>query len=157
MKPESNRPQNFYRWVDQEGRLHVVSSLDAVPASERGRLEQVTLNEAQRSVIDPLSWRPDWSSFALGFGAALLATLLMRLLPGSWKRGAGILVGLLAIVLLTGAYLAAVRRSAGVEGGGALTAPSALIQDAKNAVEKMNESRRLRDEQLQEIEREGRK
>ena len=157
MRPEPKQSQSFYRWVDAEGRLHVASSLDSVPLSERGKLEQVTLNEAQRSPVDLLDFRPDGFSFALGFAAALFGTLLLRLLPGSWKRATGIVLGLVAIVLLTGGYLAAVRRSAGVEGGGPLAAPSALIQDAKSAVDKMNERQRLRDKQLQEIEQEGRK
>jgi hypothetical protein len=157
MKPESKPAQSFYRWVDHEGRLHVVSSLDAVPLSERGKLEQVTLNAAEPSLMEPAGWRPDWSSFALGFGAALLVTLLLRLLPGSWKRATGIVLALAAIVLLTGGYLAAVRRSTGVEGASALAAPSALIQDAKDAVQKMNERQLLREKQLQEIEQEGRK
>lgn len=154
MKPDPKQPQQFYRWVDRDGRLHVASSLDAVPLAERGKLEQVTLNESQHAGDVPLAWRPDWSSFGLGVGAALLGVLLLRLLPSRYRRATGVIVALAAIVLLTGAYLAAVRRSTGVEGAGALAAPSALIQDAKDAVEKLNERQRMRDAQLREIERE---
>ena len=30
--PSEQKAQSFYRWVDERGTVHVVSSLDAVPA-----------------------------------------------------------------------------------------------------------------------------
>jgi hypothetical protein len=42
-----------------------------------------------------------------------------------------------------------------LETGGAFSSPSAVIQDAQDAVNKMNERQRLRDQQLEELKKEG--
>jgi hypothetical protein len=152
--------QSFYRWQDAQGRVHIVSSLDEVPLAERAKLGRVDLNGA-----DAVSHYPsdtpgtalpkiDWPSAAIGFGAALLVAMVFRFVPNGWRwLGRLALVGGIGL-LLTGAYLAAVRRSAGFEGG-ALASPSALIQDAKTAVEQMNQRQKQQDEELRKIQAEG--
>ena len=117
MKPKPNEPQSFYRWVDADGRLHVVNSLDAVPQSERSKLERVTLRGAEQAGEPARSWSPDWQSFALGFAVALLLSLLPRLLPTGWRRATTVLLVLVAAALLTGVYLAAVRGATGAGRG----------------------------------------
>jgi hypothetical protein len=165
MDPKSKEPQQFYRWVDAEGRLHVVSSLEAVPSAERARAERVTLTgqTALPSVpsraepqAEPSAWRFDLGSFGIGFGAALAISLLFRLLPNGWRSLTRVAVVLGLGALLTGLYLGAIRRAAGGGAGGALASPSALIQDAKTAVEQMNQRQKQQEEELRQIQAEGR-
>ncbi len=56
--------------------------------------------------------------------------------------------------LLTGLYFSAVRSSTGAQGGSVLTSPSALIQDAKGAVEQMNLRQKQQEEELRRIQTE---
>jgi hypothetical protein len=152
MEPSAQQPQTFYRWVDAQGTVHVVGSLDAVPAAERAQLEQVVLKGREAPIPLAAGFRPDWASAALGFGAALLLALLI---PRGWKGATRVALVLAVGALVTGAYLATVRRSVGLETGGAFSSPSAVIQDARDAVNKMNERQRLRDQQLEEMKKEG--
>ncbi len=163
MDPRSSQPQAFYRWVDAEGRLHVVSSLDAVPNSERAKAERVTLTgqtalprDAQVATVPVDAWRLEPGSFGLGFGAALLFSLLFRLLPNGWRSLSRVAVVLGVAALLTGLYLGAIRRTTGAKDGSALAGPSALIEDAKAAVEKMNQRQKQQDEELRRLQAEGR-
>ena len=157
MEPKQARPQSFYRWVDGQGRLHVVSSLDEVPAIDRGKATVVVVNgvDSYPAASAP-GFRPDWASFALGFGVALLVALVFRMLPGSlrWLTRAGLVVAVAA--LLMGAYLGAARRTAGMPGASALAAPSALIEDAKAAVEQVNLRQKQQEEEIRKIQAEGR-
>jgi len=158
VEPKQSKPQSFYRWVDGEGRLHVVSSLDSVPASERGKATVVLVNGVDSYPVTSggQGFRPDWASFALGFGAALLLALAFRMLPGSlrWLTRLALVIGVGA--LLTGAYLGAVRRTSGMPGADAFAAPSALIEDAKAAVEQVNQRQKQQDEEIRKIQAEGR-
>lgn len=161
MNPRSSQPQSFYRWVDAEGRLHVVSSLDAVPTAERARAEQVTLSADtaldKAGVVTPSpEWRLEPASFGLGFGAALLLSLLFRLLPNGWRTLSRVAIVLGVVTLLTGLYLGAIRRATGAKDTSALASPSALIEDAKAAVEKLNQRQKQQDEELRKLQTEGR-
>ena len=156
MEPKQNEPQGFYRWVDGQGRLHVVSSLDAVPATDRGKATRVLVNGVDSyPTTSALSWRPDWASFAVGFGAALLVALACRMLPGSMRWVTRLALVVAVGALLTGAYLGAVRRSSGMPGASAFAAPSALIEDAKAAVEQVNQRQKQQDEEIRKIQAEG--
>lgn len=146
----SAKQQTFYRWVDAEGTVHVSQSLDAVPAAEREKLEQVELQAPEAAS----GFRPDVASFALGFGGALLLSFLI---PQSWRGVARVVAVIGAVVLATGAYLGWLRRSTGADPNAVLASPSALIRDAKAAVEKVNERQRLQQQELQEIEQERKK
>jgi hypothetical protein len=153
--------QSFYRWVDGQGRVHVVSSLDSVPAADRGKATLVVMHgvdslSGHYPAASPVSWRPDWASFAAGFGVALLVALIFRMLPGSlrWLTRVGLVVGVAA--LLIGAYLGMLRRSTGMPGAGPLAAPSALIEDAKAAVEQVNQRQKQQEQEIRKIQAEGR-
>lgn len=161
MEPLSDKTQAFYRWVDAEGRLHVVSSLDAVPAAYRAKAERLTLQPSTPSGTGPRdsaapAWKLEPASFALGFGAALVLSLLFRALPGSWRGFSRVVLVAGVALLLTGLYLGAIRRAAGSRDAGPLASPSALIEDAKSAVEKLNTRQRQQDEELRKLQAEGR-
>jgi hypothetical protein len=87
----------------------------------------------------------------VGFAVALLLAAVFKLMPQGlrfvWRAALVLGVG----VLLTGLYLTAVRSSAGMQGGSVLTSPSALIQDAKGAVEQMNLRQKQQEEELRQI------
>jgi len=156
------KPQNFYRWVDGEGREHIVSSPDSVPPADRGKAKQVVLNGVDSVAAHyappgtEKTWHPDWASFAAGFGVALVVALIFRMLPGSfrWVTRVGLVVGVAA--LLIGAYLGMLRRSTGMPGAGVFAAPSALIDDAKAAVEQVNQRQKQQEEEIRKIQAEGR-
>jgi hypothetical protein len=147
----------FYRYRDASGRVVIVDSLDRVPASARGTLEHVALEPPPA----PAFALPEglgghavhWPSFGAGAGAALLAGLVLFGL----LRSRGPLVRLLllgSVVLLgAGAYFGWVRRTTGHEGP-LLESPAALIDDARSAVQKMNERSREQERVLRELEAE---
>jgi len=158
VEPTPGKSQTFYRWVDANGRLHVVSSLDSVPHAERAKATVVSLHpEASptpSSLENVAGWRPDWISFAVGFGVALLLVGLFKVLPNGLRFASRVVLVVGVGVLLTGLYLSAVRGSSGVQGGSVLTSPSALIEDAKAAVEKMNQRQKQQEEERRLIQTE---
>jgi hypothetical protein len=152
--------QVFYRWEDAAGRVHVVSSLDAVPASERAKAALVVLDGADSvsghyTPGGVASWS-GWPAFAAGFGVALLLVLVLRLLPSSWRALSRYAIVLAVVALLAGVYFGSVRRMTGTAGAGALATPGKLVEDAKSAVEKMSARQKQQDEELKKIETEAR-
>lgn len=165
VEPSKDKGQSFYRWVDGEGRIHIVSSPTAVPAAVRPRAELVVLNGSDAlsgeypalggSALSRLASRPpDLLSFAAGFGAALLLLVVYRFLPTSLRGVSRWAIVLGAGALLTAGYLGWVRSSTGGSGA-ALATPAALIDDAKVAVERMNQRQAEQERALREIEAEG--
>jgi CHASE2 domain-containing sensor protein len=158
VEPTQGKPQSFYRWVGADGRLHVVSSLESVPVAERGKVSVVTLHADESSLpsslVNGAAWRPDWISFAVGFGVALVLAVLFKLLPNGLRFASRVVLVLGVGALLSGLYLSLVRSSSGVQGVGPLTSPSALIQDAKGAVEQMNLRQKQQEEELRKIQAE---
>jgi hypothetical protein len=157
VEPTQGKPEVFYRWVDAGGRLHVVSSLESVPQAERAKVTVVTMHAEPsllpRGVENVATWRPDWISLAVGFGVALLLAALFKVLPNGLRFASRTALVLGVGVLLTGLYLGLTRSSAGFQGGGVLTSPSALIEDAKGAVEQMNLRQKQQEEELRELEK----
>lgn len=151
--PADPKSQSFYRWVDAQGTVHVVSSLDAVPAAERARMEEVSLQGRASPPGVSSGFVPEWGSVALGFGAGVLLVLV---LPHRWKWVTRFAAVLATGALLSGAYLALVRRSTGADDGSLLATPSAIIEDARAAVEKANAAQRQREQELEAIRKEGR-
>jgi hypothetical protein len=149
--PGDREPQRFYRWVDANGTVHVVSSLDAVPAAERARMEEVPL-PGHAEPASPIGFQPDWGSVALGLGAGLLLALVLPRGRKGLTRTA-VVLGLGA--LLVGGYLATLRRTTGADSTSAWASPRAIIEDAKAAVEKANEVQRARERELEQIRKEG--
>ncbi|RYZ09723.1 MAG: hypothetical protein EOO73_02240 [Myxococcales bacterium] len=149
--PTEAKSQSFYRWVDERGTVHVVSSLEAVPAAERKQMEQVSLQEKDPGLA--AGFRLEWSSAALGFGAGLLLVLM---LPRGWKGVTRFVLVLGIGALLVGGYLAAVRRSTGSDSTSLLAAPSAIVRDAQAVVEKVKQAQQAREQELESIRKEGR-
>lgn len=162
VEPRSGQEQTFYRWVDSGGRVHIVSSLDSIPAAERGKasivqLDAATATHGEYEAPSVLSWRPDWLSFGAGFGAAVVLLVVYQLLPSS-LRGVWRMAVVLALAAgMAGAYLGLVRGSTTAPGGAALSSPGALIDDAKSAVQRMNQRQAEQEQQLREIQSEGAK
>jgi hypothetical protein len=143
----------YYRYQDAQGRLHIVDSLAGVPGPLRARAERIELAApSKQPTSSPAGTH--WTSFGLGIGAGLLLVLLFL----SVRRGSGALLkaGLVigAALLLGAAYFGWIRRQSG-HAESAFASPSALIDDARKAVDQANRRNREQDEALKEIEREA--
>lgn len=144
----------FYRYHDARGRLVIVDSLSRVPPAARGSMETVVLAPPP----GPIAGLPDlsgqslhWPSFAAGACCVLFAGVVwlgLRRVGGRLLRFS-LLGGLM--VLGAGAYFGWVRRVAG-QGDGAVSSPATLIEDARSAVDKMNERMREQQRVLKELE-----
>jgi hypothetical protein len=128
----------YYRFQDASGRTHIVDSLDSVPLAARPQAQHIEYQpQPEPSALQLPHTLNTWQIFGLGFVAALLITFLFRRLPGTMRMvlRMGIIGGL--ILLLGGAYLGWMRRATG-QSRDALASPTAIIDDAKGAVDKMN-------------------
>lgn len=158
MAEPANRTEVYYRWTDSAGRVHVVSSLDDVPVAVRSKVERLELGVPKpASVVEQVSAASSsspvpWLVLAAIGGVVLL--LASRFMPSGlrWlgKLGAFALVA----ALLGGLYLGALRRSVG-SSSSLLASPSAIIDDTKRAVEKINQSQKAREEELRRIQSEA--
>ena len=149
----------FYRFRDPSGRLHIVDSLDLVPPAERAHVERIAFGaEAAQSPLAPLRALPGFQGAALagaiGVGLLLLLALLFPRLRGSLGWLVRLAVGAGVVLLLTFGYLGWMRRATGASGasGAVLASPSAFIDDAKGAVEKMNAHLRAQEAELKAVE-----
>lgn len=159
VKPTPGNQQTFYRWVDASGRVHIVSSLEGVPQAERTKAVAVSLSPDESPTVPRLEteiagWRPDWASFGVGFAVALLLAALFKVLPNGMRLASRVALVLGVAVVLTGVYLGAIRRTTGVPGASVLASPSALIEDARGAVEQMNLRQKQQEEELKKIQAE---
>jgi hypothetical protein len=135
---ESANTAVYYRFQDASGRTHIVDSLDSVPQASRPQAQRIEYQaQPEPSALSVPHTLGTWQIFALGFAAALLISFLFRRLPGTMRLvlRLGIIGGV--IVLLGGAYLGWMRRATG-QAHDALASPTAIIDDAKGAVDKMN-------------------
>lgn len=133
----------------------IVDSLSKVPSGARGTLEGITLSPPERGPSLPggVAHELHWPSFAAGAACVLVLGLVSfgsRRLHGRALR-IGLALG--AIALCAGAYFGWARRMAG-QSGGLLASPEALIDDARDAVDRMNERSREQERVLQELEAE---
>jgi hypothetical protein len=159
MPGSSAKTEVYYRWTDADGRVHLVSSLDAVPAAVRPRVERLELgvrpppSMAERASTAATGSGPvTWLLLAAGVGVALIVA--SRFLPHGLRWLAKLGAFALVAALLGGLYLGALRRSTG-SGDALLAAPSAIIDDTKRAVEKINQRQKERDEELRRIQNEA--
>ena len=142
----------YYRFQDSSGRLHIVDSLESVPQALRPQAQRVAYSAAPTTATSFIQHGlSSWQMFGLGFAAALLVVVVFKRLPGTMR-----IVLRLAIVggivcLLAGGYLGWMRRVTG-QATDALGAPAQIIDDAKNAVAKMNARQEADQAQLKEIE-----
>jgi hypothetical protein len=145
----------FYRYRGPDGRIVVVDSLSEVPEAQRPGVERVQFAEhpAGTAAVDR-DWRFDWPSAASGFlVASLLGVLIFTSRRGSrWVLGVALLLGLM--VLGTGAYFGFLRRSTG-QGGSPFASPSAVIDDAKRAVDQADRRNKQQDQLIYDIQREA--
>lgn len=156
MGPEG---QQFYRYTDPSGRVHIVSSIDSLPPEARGKAELLVLDAAetrQQQAILPTS-APialDGLSFGIGFAAALVLALVYRFMPQSmrWVSRLAVVVGLAAVG--AGLYFGYLRKATGA-GKSALASPSAFIQDARDAVEHVKDARRKQEDELRAIQQDN--
>lgn len=145
----------FYRFTDANGRLHVVDSLSAVPPAQRPEATRVELNAPEPEVSLAFPEKIEWTSFALGFAAALLLSLLLSWLRGRAHPLAKLLVAAAAVAVALSLYFGYARRQAGTDSGW-FASPSTLVRDAQQAVDKVNRSQREREERLRQMQRDAR-
>jgi hypothetical protein len=143
----------IYRYRGPDGRIVVVDSLSEVPEAQRPSAERVVAIDRPGAAATDTPWRFDWPSAGVGFGAAaLLAVVLFASRRGSRVVFAVVLVLGLG-VLGMGAYFGLLRKSTG-QAGSALASPSAVIDDAKRAVDQMERRNEEQERQIREIQRE---
>jgi hypothetical protein len=131
----------------------IVDSFTRVPPSARSTVEAIagTPPPAQLGALPAtLARELHLPSFVAGAGLGLLlAALLFGLLRLRSVLVRAALLGALA-ALGGGLYLGWVRRTAGLEGS-LVESPAALIDDARSAVQKMNERAREQQRLLDEL------
>lgn len=147
----------YFRFQDAQGREHIVDSLDEVPEAYRSRAVRIELAPGSESQHPTSSFSVssiDARSCSVGLGAALVLGLLVLCM----RRGRRLLLKLAflaaAVVALATAYFGWLRRETG-QGQSLLAAPSALIDDARHAVDKMNQRTKQQEQMLREIEKQA--
>ena len=83
----------------------------------------------------------------------MLLAALFKVLPNGLRFATRLALVVGVGALLTGLYLSVLRGSTGGPSGGVLTSPSALIQDARGAVEQMNLRQKQQEEELRGIQK----
>jgi hypothetical protein len=170
----------FYRYEAPDGRIVIVDSASKLPPAARDRAERIDMSqggvgEERYTVVESTETEADAApgqettasfesffpevdspSFGLGLGSGLLiAALLLGVATGSGSgRFARKLFGFalacgIGLVLL-GGYFGYLRHIGGGGEGGAAS-PQQLVEDAREAVEDMNQRQRERDEQLGDV------
>jgi hypothetical protein len=137
--------------------VHIVSSLDAVPTAIRPRVERLELSTATPTVAERASAVAGSDSGTLLLIAAAGGVALIvasRFLPHGLRWLAKLGAFALVAALLGGLYLGALRRSTG-SGDALLATPSAIIDDAKQAVQKINLRQKQQEEELRRIQNEA--
>lgn len=143
----------FYRYRDASGRVHIVDSLDLVPSAQRARVERVQYEEPATTVGSALAAgrtqaEAHWQPFALGFAAAVALWFVFK--GRSQLLRWGVVLG--GAVLIAGAYFGWLRRTT-QSSSAAFASPTTLIDDAKQAVEKMNARMQTEQAEIKETER----
>jgi hypothetical protein len=153
--PAGARVARYYRFQDASGGTHIVDSIDSVPQASRANaqcIEYAAQPDAPTDLGSVLAHGPSgWQSFGLGVTATLLVVLVFRKLPGTMRLvlRVGVIGGVVA--LLAGAYLGWLRRTT-QQSGDAFSGPGSIIDDAKQAVAKMNARTQAQQTELKEIE-----
>lgn len=156
--------QTFYRYTDDQGRLHVVDSPSAVPNRYRDHAQRLEMKgRAETSVGSVDSSAPQGAhapsvvqpsfhapSFALGFIAAAMLALVFFAVRGNAKRGAMIVVGAVLAASLVIAYFGLIRRATGT-GAQPFSSPTALVEDARKNVDALNEQQRKQEKAIDDV------
>lgn len=159
MGPETSRREQYYRYVDAEGRVYITSSAESLPQGARAKAELIELSPQltrREQTVATGSNVPElhWASFAAGVAVTLLLGWVFRLLPQRlrWLPRLAIVAALAAAG--AGLYFGYLRQTTGA-GSAPFASPSALIQDARGAVEKVEAHRRAQEAELRAIQGEA--
>ncbi len=153
----SDGAATFYRYRDAQDRLVIVDSPARIPASARSSAERIQLTQPERTLALPdreaIARELHWPSFLSGAACVLLFGCALLIVRGRAKglTRLAVLAGVAA--LGTGLYFGWARRLSG-QSGELLASPAALIDDARGAVEKMNQKSREQQRVLKELEAE---
>jgi hypothetical protein len=143
---------SIYRYRGPDGRIVVVDSLSEVPEAQRPSAERVVAIDRPGAAATETPWHFDWASAGLGFAAAALLGVLLFVS----RRGSRVVFGVVLVlglgVLGMGAYFGLLRKRTG-QGGSPFASPSAVIDDAKRAVEQMERRNKEQEREIREIQR----
>lgn len=149
----------FYRFTDASGRVHIVDSLDLVPAPQRARVERIQYDarDEQTPVNGLLPEHGSlsehgpiaWPTLALALAGVVVLWLVFRRLPGTLRLVLRLALVASLVALIGGAYLGWTRRVTH-QSSDLIASPGALIDDAKSAVEKMNSRMKTQQDELKE-------
>ena len=157
--PAAGQAPRYYRFLDSTGRIHLVDSIDSVPQALRARAEciQYSGSEQSSAVSRVKALVPQgasgWQTFGLGFVTAVIAVLVFKRLPGTFRIFLRLAIAFGVVALLGGLYLGYIRRMTQPSSTDTLATPGALIDDAKQAVDQLNARMKAQQEELKEIER----
>ena len=133
----------------------MVDSIDSVPEALRAHAVcieyRADATHFSEKLVQTAGPNAVWI-FGLGAAAALLLLFVFWRLPGARRLAVRLTLLAALVALLGGAYFAWLRRNAGLSND-ALATPSALIEDAKAAVAKMNARTQAEQNELKETER----
>jgi hypothetical protein len=145
----------YYRFADPSGRVHLVDSIDSVPQALRAQAACIEYHDAPSSlpsVIAHAAATPtSYQIFGLGFAAALIAAFVFSRLPGSLRVVSKMVIVVGGVALLAGLYFGWLRRTA-QQSADTFAGPGTLLEDAKQAVAKMNARTRAEQAELKEAE-----
>jgi hypothetical protein len=146
---------SFYRYRDEQGQMVAVDSLARVPPQLRGSAEPMALTSGARPESPQSAFIRELHgpSFLAGAFATLALGILLLALRRRAQRLVRIVVVLGLVLLGGGLYFGWVQRTAS-QSSDLFSSPRTLIEDARSAVEKMNQRTREQQEALQELERE---
>lgn len=155
--PEPGEGATYYRY-DDHGRVVIVDSLARVPAAARHTAKPIALPSPVTSggAFQQILEAPaqlHWPSFAAGVGCSLILALLALSLRQGTRRLMRYALVAGAVAVGGAAYLGWVRRTTGQDAA-LFASPKAMIEDARSAVEKMNERTREQQKVLEELQKE---
>jgi hypothetical protein len=132
-----------------------VDSLARVPPQLRGSAERIALTPEARleSLASAFAHELHGPSFLAGAFTTLVVGLLLLALRRRAQRLVRMALVFGLVLLGGGLYFGWVQRNAG-QSSEFFSSPKALIEDARSAVEKMNQRTREQEGVLQELERE---
>jgi len=145
----------YYRYRGPDGRIVIVDSTRQIPSDARERAERIELRPAEGTTTTFASARQlDWPSFAAGFGVALIFAAILLVVRRGSLRWLGFLAVLGLLIGGFGAYLGLLRRTTGVSSE-MFASHTAVVADARRAVDAMKKHEREQQRVIEEIQREG--
>ncbi len=170
MGPEGSKTEQFFRYTDASGRVHIVSSPDALPPEARAKAELVVLNpevtRREQAIMPALTTAPKLElhglSFGAGFASALVLALIFRMMPQDMRWAPKLAIMAVLAVGGGGLYFGYLHQMSGISPAASgsssspFASPTTLIDDARRTVEQVQQSRKRQEEDLEAIKREAR-